>query len=512
MDLKKLIIPLIVLALLGGLVVWKNSGKEEISIVDQAKFESLNPPDLNVDTISKLELYAGATPEEKVVLVKTGEAWRVTSHFNAPAKTETVDDFIKKLLELRGEFRTEAADDAGLAEYELQDAQAFHVAAYTSAEGDAAMNLLAGKAADYRTVFLRKTDDMRIFVEGVNLRSEAGIYGEDAAKAPEASKWLDKDIVKIEQSEISKLSLVTPDKILTVEKQEVPNEEAAPVEPPAAPAATKIVWAVTEGGMEGATLDQATVSGLLSKLKTLTATDIVDPAALADYGLDAPAFKFAVTLADREVVLEGGRPDPAGNGYLRVAGAEPAVVYEMSSYSFDPLFPKGSDFFDLPGWTIAPASITAIEVQGPEGLVQIVKEGDNWTVASPKKDLEVQSAALVGLTSAISMLKPAEVCKAGVAPGTFDTTVTVTHATGVNILQVGGSAKSMNGRYARLDDRSEIIILRNADVERILVTADDVYLTPEEETAAAPAMPAIPGMPAQPSMPPIQVMPAPATQ
>ena len=98
MKAKKLIPFLVILAILAALaVVQKNKQKPE-SIVTQVKLEELVPSDLKAKDIDRIELFAGAKPDEKVVLERADDAWRVATHFNAPVKQETLDTYVEKLL------------------------------------------------------------------------------------------------------------------------------------------------------------------------------------------------------------------------------------------------------------------------------------------------------------------------------------------------------------------------------------------------------------------------------
>ncbi|HOK09642.1 MAG TPA: DUF4340 domain-containing protein, partial [Candidatus Hydrogenedens sp.] len=229
MNVKKMLIILVAILVVLVVLVFLRQTKEtqRPSIIEQAKFEKLIPESLSLSSIVKLELYAGAKPDEKVVIVKDGDKWRVSSHFNSPAKKETVEEYLDKIVKLQGEMRAEVPTDDALADYNLKDDQAFHVDVYTSATGEPALKLLVGKSPSYQLTFVRKAGERKIYDGGVNFRQEAGIYGDEVDKAPTADRWLDKDILKIEKDKITRLAYEMPDKKLLFEKKEkeVPQEQ-----------------------------------------------------------------------------------------------------------------------------------------------------------------------------------------------------------------------------------------------------------------------------------------------
>ena len=63
-----------------------------------------------------------------------------------------------------------------------------------------------------------------------------------------------------------------------------------------------------------------------------------DPAKLADWGLDNPAFKLTVSVdGGGDTVIEAGHPatpDAAGAAYVRL-GSKPNVIYKLSKANFE---------------------------------------------------------------------------------------------------------------------------------------------------------------------------------
>ncbi|MCC6491046.1 MAG: DUF4340 domain-containing protein, partial [Candidatus Hydrogenedentes bacterium] len=474
MKPKSLIPLIIIFALLAGLVVLKQTMKEEQTIVDQVKLEMLVPEGAAKNDVVKLELFAGGKPEEKVIVERSTSdpnVWRVTSHFNAPADEKKIEGFLDKALALKGEPRDTVKEDAGLAPYQLADDTAFHIAAYKRDAAEPMFKVLVGKAPKYNQVFMRAAGAKSVYTLDTNLRSEAGVMGEDMATAPKAETWLKKDVVNIAKDTISKITVETPDKrfVIAKEKKEVPAEET-PAETPdaAAPAEekkegeeakpeTKVeeTWKLAEGGA-GNEVKQSGIENLAAAFAPLTATDVVDPAKLADWGLDAPKFKCSLTVEGKEgdVVIEGGRPDPDGDGYVRVATADSSVSFKLPKYSFEKIFPKGRDIVNLPALKVDKSTIAQIDVQQPEGNLSLTKTGDAWTIAAPFSDLKPQTSTIESIATALASWQAADYADAADGKGleTPARTVTFTTSTGEShTLATGADATGVAGRYARLD-------------------------------------------------------------
>ncbi|HOQ88833.1 MAG TPA: hypothetical protein PLX03_01720, partial [Candidatus Hydrogenedentes bacterium] len=137
MSWKKLIPFIVIIVVLAGLAAWKKTAqKRPESLAVQARLETLAPQGVSKDEIVKVELYAGSKPDEKVVIEKQGADWVLTSLYDAPANTDTVNRFVDGLLGLKGEFRASADSDEKLAMYNLKEDQSFVVKLYQSGKTD----------------------------------------------------------------------------------------------------------------------------------------------------------------------------------------------------------------------------------------------------------------------------------------------------------------------------------------------------------------------------------------
>ena len=497
MKAKKLVPFLVILLVLAGLALLrKNAENKPVSIVKQVNLQTLVPEGLISANIAKVEMFAGAKPDQKVVLEKKDDAWRVASLFNAPANADDTAKLLDKILAMKGEFRGSAESDEKLASYDLKDDQAFHVCAYKAGEDKPVVDLRIGKAPDYKSVFVRRADDKKVYVESTNLKREAGVTeppsGEDTPKpaaaddgaVPKSSKWIKKELAKFEKDKITKLALNTPDKALAFERFEKPKPEKPATtegegegEKPVEPAKPEYEWKLTSGGFSP-TFSETSLQGVLNAFTTINVSDVLDPAKKAEYGLESPQFKAVVSVDGQgDTVLLGGRPKMNDDCYVMVEGAPDGLVYKMDKYKFEQVFPKGTPLFTLPGLTLKKEDMAKVDVTGPQGHIVLEPGEGDWKVAEPALDLEVQKTAVDNLVGAFAALKPADYADASVDVGALATTATVTMKDGsTHSLQIGGEAKGIEGSYARVDGNPANLVLAKADVTKLTVAPRDLFV------------------------------------
>jgi hypothetical protein len=488
MNTKKLYILGGVFLVLAGLVYWRQAGDTPPPIQEQVKLVPLVPENLTQADVVKLELYSGGAPDERVVLVQDTDdpdVWRIESQFNAPAKADQIEDYIKSIIALKGEPRSREQSDEQLKTYDLTGESAFHVAGYKAGAADPAFTVLVGKSPDPAQVFMRPAGGRDVFVLDVNLRRDAGVYADDTESTPEHGHWLDKQIAAIEMDAIEKVALETPEKQLTFERVEKPVEPEEPAEgeeaaeDPAEPE-VEYEWTLASGG-PGGEFKQTGLDNWLRAFGSMNATDVADPETPAEWGLESPSFKLALGIEDRDedLIIEAGRPDAEGNAYVRVSDKE-GVVYTLTKYNFERIFPKGTDLFDLPALTVAQETINRIALQQPEGNVVLGKpdEEAEWTVSEPALDLNVQSTAAAGIAAALANWRAADYADAGVDAGLAapERSVTFSTADGTShTIALGNESAGIDGAYAKLDDGASVLVMSEPDIDRVFKTPKDFF-------------------------------------
>lgn len=495
------LIPLVAILLaLVGLIVFKQAKQQPLSLEEAVQLARLIPEDLTKADIAKMELYAGPKPEGKVVLERVPDVpdeWQITSYYNAPADNRKIGDFLNLLVALRGEPREKGASDQSLNQYELTDNRAFHVRGYKKDIEGPVFDILVGKQADYRQVFARTAGSKDVLVLDKSPRRDAGLWQDDMEKAPEASQWVDKTVLGLGRENITKLDIKAPHKRLLFERREKPastSQETPPesTEAPSSeeefeekPGEPEYEWVLAEGG-GGRSFKQPGLDSLLGAFGSLTALDVVDPTQKAEWGLDPPSFVCTVGAKDLEqdIVLEGGRPDPAGDGYIRVAGRRRDTVYKVSKYNFERVFALYKDLglFDLEGLSLTADDIKRVEVTQPEGAIVLMRGEDNkWEVAEPEVNLEAQATTLNTLGSTLARWKAAEYADSPEAlqlAGLESPARKVTFYAGTeesHTIEVGNDAEVVDGAYARLDGSDKVLLMSRTDMTKIFVSPKDLY-------------------------------------
>jgi hypothetical protein len=448
-------------------------------IVEQANLMRLTPSELVADDVKRLEFYPGGKPDEKVVLTRGDEdAWVVTSRFGAPVREEKINEYLRDLTRLRGEFRAAAEDDVALEPYGLGDGEAFHVVAYAAEEP--LFHLLVGEAPQPRTVFMRQEGSRDVYVEAINLRSSAGVFGEDTSGAVDTKAWIDTTVIDLEPDAITRIALEMPDKHVVLEKREKQMAEIVPPEgeEAEAPEQEKVYeWLVAEGG-PGAPVNQPGLDSLLRKLDAFQATDVADPAKLAELGLDHPVYRMTVGLEGVEAPVElvGARTED-GKGYIQLAGeGASSLVYEVNTYSFEQVFPQGATLFELPSLSLGAQDLQKIDIQRADNPITLQRDGDNWQVTVPAAELDVQAPVIESMATALGNWRPADYADADkVAELAFDKSVTFATADEIHTLAVDGPSGHIDGAYVRLDEGETIYAMNQMDLDRIFVAPSQLY-------------------------------------
>lgn len=473
MKIKSFLPFLVILVLLLGLVVWQKSNqKKPAPIAEQIGLAALVPDTLTKSTLDRVELFSGSAPEDKVVLQKKGEEWLITSLHNAPADKNAVDDFISKILAMKGEPRATADNDEKLANFALKDDEAFHVQAWLASGGNPALELLFGKAADYRTVFVRKAGESKVFVESNNLRREAGAgeTGEDLR--PKSNKWLKAQIFDVDADNAAKVTLKYPDKELVFDRKELEKESETQEADPE----MQYEW-VLATDPDAKDFKSTEVKTILTKFSTITATDVAGPDDKDTCGFNPPAFTATISFADgSEKVFYGGRNAAEDKYYLQQAGQEPELMYQVAKYNFEQVFVPGSKIVSLPEWNLEQESLAKIAMERPEGRVVLEKDGGDWKVVEPQLNLEQQTTSLKGIATALASLKAIDYADQAADTGALDTTIRITMLDGSErVLMAGNPSLSVDGRYVKFDDSDSILVMSRADSERILPPVRDLF-------------------------------------
>ncbi len=492
MKAKHVVILAAVLGALIAVILLQKTQEKPVTIIEQVKFARLVPEGMTQADIAKIELYRGSAADQKIVLTReeSGDTWRVASHFNAPADMKAIEDFVDKLADAKGEPRATVKTDADFDAYDLSDAKSFHIVGYKKGSDEAAFHVLVGKSPSFSQTFVRMAEGKDVFVNDLDLRREAG--GADALSAApsattseeqplQATKWVKKEVVNIAKDDIVAITIKTPDKQLALERHEKPAA-APPADSSAAapPAAPEYEWRLTSGGL-GTAIKQAGVDNVLRAFGPFMASDIADPAKKDEYGLQPPGFVCTVKSAKQEtpIVIEGGRPDPKGNAYLRVASEKDDVVYSLPAVSFERLFPKGNVLFDLPGVGLTADAIDRMELVQPDGNITLIKKDGAWHVEEPAARLTAQTSTIESIARALAAWRAADYAdiplhEAGLESSDRRVTFTAGPST-LHTLTFGGAVPGIDALYVRFDQGDKVYVMMRSDYDAIFVQPKNLF-------------------------------------
>ncbi|MCX5758959.1 MAG: DUF4340 domain-containing protein, partial [Candidatus Hydrogenedentes bacterium] len=235
-------------------------------------------------------------------------------------------------------------------------------------------------------------------------------------------------------------------------------------------------WVLVSGG-SGLTLKPKSIDTFITRFSPLNATDVVDPAKKADWALDKPAFSCVLSVEGQpDIRIEGGRPANAkGDGYVRIADAKEDIVYSLAKYSFEQVFPKGTDFFDLPAMTFDKKTIDAINITGPGGNVVLARSGEALNITQPACSLKPITTAVDNIVNTLAALHPADYADGDPGLGEPTRTMTFTAAGQPHNIKVFVDSKCIEGTYAKIDDKPEVLVIAKADLGKAFPTPNDLF-------------------------------------
>lgn len=367
-------------------------------LADEVGFERILPASLTADAIQGIDLYQGDKKDEAVQLRRQGDTWVAASYHNAPVQADKVTSLLDSVSGLEGDIRAEKAEV--LDAFKLQDAEALHLLLYTDKLDEPKVHLLAGKSSG-RTGFVRRADQHRVYSVNLNLRTEAGLYGDETDKAPEAKPWLNLQLQDIAKDHVTGVELQMPERRLQLalkkpaEDKKPDGGEAKSEDKPEAAAATpeaKSEWELVEPKVSYP-LKQGVVEGLVSTLRTLRGDDVVAPDKTAEYGLDSPSYRAILTVEEkgkdaRRVAVAVGKTvsEEDEKHYVRLE-QDNSPVYLLPKWSFNQVFPTLGAILTLDVLSLNPDDVVRVSWQqeGQSLALERQPEADASPVVSEEK-------------------------------------------------------------------------------------------------------------------------------
>lgn len=388
-----IVLALIVFVILLFVVIGKDDTNTKVG-VKELKVEKVDK-----DAVQKIEVTlppkkaAGdAGPEgatagaaKRIVLEKSGDAWKVWDADVADKKFDVDDGQIKSALDAIGEFATGdliANKKEKHAELEIDDEKGQLVR--VTAKGKTALELVFGRAAKGGGSTVRQKDSNDVFVAKGRLGS---------VLKKEVGAWRKKALFDdLKADDITRVAITNADGSRIV-VEGTPPPPPAPDAPDAGPsasaAAAKTEWKLVEPSAaalpEGFRLDKAQLARPAASFASLRAQDFADGTTDATAGFDAPHTIVEASTGSaggKKITVHFGKEDDKKRVYAKVDG-DPQI-YLVAGYSAKQLQKTVDDLREL---TLLDARIDDVEkvtIKGTAATVVVQKKGEEWELVEPK--------------------------------------------------------------------------------------------------------------------------------
>jgi hypothetical protein len=131
--------------------------------------------------------------------------------------------------------------------------------------------------------------------------------------------------------------------------------------------------------------DERAASGLASQLESLQSTRLVEakPTELKEFGLDPPAYTVIITLNQINTeILEIGSENLTGSE-VYVRKGEGTSLYLVPAAIKQPLGKGLKEWRRRELFPFTPAEVRQIRMASPRGSVEMVREGEAWSIKKP---------------------------------------------------------------------------------------------------------------------------------
>ncbi len=486
---------ILILLIVIGFIVKRESA--EVDLTERVNLVTLSEGKFQTaSSIKAVKMYLGlpadtetdAEDKEKkgvneIVLFRKNDSWVVSGEYDAPGNETKIADFIKKIRDMKGEFRAEIKENA--TDFGLDADNAIHIELYKSPEmKKTALHLMVGKKLGYENTLVATADQKnKVYLVDVNIRNDMGMWGEGGT-APKASNWVNKTVVDLDTEKIKKLYLSCPDKKVLFEKKSKGEEN----EKNSAEKDKKkeFEW-VALLGPEKYEFKKSDFKGLLKGFAPFTATEVVDPRKFKEYGLENPGFRCQVETEDgTKTTIIAHRKAPDKDAYCCLEGNKD-TVYKVKPWKFEKVFYKGKDLFKLKSgikgkndtikkmtWTRDGVKL-AFERTGKKG------KKSTWKLLSPRVDIPLKKETIEDLSDKFMTWKPIDYADAKTQPDLlgFDTTgyeINVTMEDNIAFqLKAGAQAKSVEGYYISTNKSDVPLVASKSDYDSLVVNLKSFF-------------------------------------
>jgi hypothetical protein len=503
MSPKRLLPLAIILLVLGVLAVLFKRSPAPTQLAEEVGLERLVPQTLHADSMRGLDLYQGARPQEIVRLRQRDGAWVVSSHFDTPVHSSKIQQLLTQLSTLQGELRVDST--ALLSDFQLTDEQALHLQVYTDTPDKPALHLLAGKGGGGNG-FMRRTGEGRVYSVNLHLQSLAGLSSGTTEQALSAKPWLDLRIQNVPKEQITALELHSPSR----EARFTTQPAAVPPGSPEAPQASAApVWQLVTPALTYSVKPDA-VESLVTTLRTLQGDDVVDPARIGEYGLEAPPYRATLTVQAsgqeaRQAVVSLGHEvaEKQGSRYARLDNTGP--VYTVPQWVVQRLFPPLGTLLDIRILHVPQEEVTRLTLHADSMSWSLERQnsaapaaGSSAAPTAPWQfvgmpDVTVDETAVASLLGATAQLNAEDLpasppAQTGLDQPSWQVLLTLRNGRTERLMVGQAVTQESGGYYASRGDNSNIFIL-SGTLQKTLTDAITRLRPSPAPSATAPAKP-----------------------
>lgn len=378
-------------------------------------------------------------PENPFVLVKQGEEWRFESPRPYRANSESVNSWLRGVLEDATVNRVVKEKVTDLSPYGFDKPR---LELILTRRGGDVRTLQIGSdftgikdgSASTNPYYAREVKDGRLFM------LSAFHYTDLRDKKIEDLR--DRRLVAVpEAKDVRKVTAVRGTAVVELERRKPEGEKGQ--------------WALSQPF--SAPADDLDAGDLVSQLRDATGDRFVEDDAkdLARYGLDRPTLTVTVLGKSGPQTVRFGKKDREGNVYAAREGSTEVLL--VSKTTFDNLAEKASPSSLRDGHlvTLETDDITYLEITNRHGNVRLQKSGDGWQFVNPadpkKKKAKADQVSTILNTITASASKHVEEAPNDLGKYGLDkpaVTVTVNDGKGKSqVFQIG--KKTGTGYYAR---------------------------------------------------------------
>jgi hypothetical protein len=324
---------------------------------------SLTGAGLDKDSLTRFVLGFGSDTTA-VVLERLPDSWVVRTAYGRKASQQRVDELVKSLTTLSGEFRSDAA--GVLEDYSLTPEKAVRIEAFGK-DFAPVFSLLVGKQPTGQIGnFVRKPNSNQVYLSSASVLGSLGLWSGPAK--PQSRQFLDLEAYKGTAEDVNAIVLDDNGKITELTKEfpktaTEPKPAAAATDSaaakPAGPDRSVFEWKLVKPQAKPALKTKA--DALLSAATMVRAVDVADPDGdLMAYGLWKAARKATLTFKDGKtftLFFGASRPEAAdvpGGVFMRTDADR--TIWVVRDAMVNAIFVKPDDL--LPG--AKPASGTPV--------------------------------------------------------------------------------------------------------------------------------------------------------